>query len=260
MTGIDMHLIRHVLRIDEAQPLWRVFPERRALELFLTQKNTLVVPSKWEDPFEDVLSRCSLKLSDGRRVALGGLTAGFYGQCWTDKPQETDATWRIYAPGKERGVRIRVKAGPLFDTLYHSGLASPELCCFIGKVNYSTEHDIRLWLTRVAVSDDLLDPSNVAVAETLLIKRNEFEHESEVRLLFQDFDHRDQGVIARAFAIDANALVEEVVLDPRWSSQEAAAVSQQLKASGFKGEIHHSQLYHIPEFPDLSDETERALL
>jgi hypothetical protein len=247
MTDVDPPPPRHLLRVDEAQSLWRVLPQNRALKMFEHQRNCLVTPRKWDDPFENFLARCRVTLPDGHKASLGGLTAGFVGQCWTDQELETDATWRIYAPGKKRGMRIRVRAGALLDTIYDPKKPFAGLSCFLGKVVYQSERELRDWLGSVSVTNNLLDGTNVAIVETLLIKRSEFEHEAEVRLLFQD--KRDR--VRKSFAFDTNMLIEQVMLDPRWTRDEAAKAEKQLRCFGYRGPIQHSTLYRVPSFSDL---------
>jgi hypothetical protein len=241
---------RNFLEVDENQPLWRVFSHMRLAELFDTRQLVLVEPAMWEDPFENFLSRCEVKIGT-EKASLGGLTEGFYGQCWTDRADETDATWRIYAPANERGVRVKVKASNLFDCIYDSNRQESALECFLGKVVYQSEGELRRWLESLSVGTQLLDPTNEQIARTLLIKRDPFAHESEVRLLFQDLDHKSKPRIAK-FDCEPTRLVEHILLDPRWTTSEASTFQNIIRCLGYAGPIEHSSLFRIPNFPTLS--------
>ena len=69
-------------------------------------------------------------------------------------------------------------------------------------------------------------------ADLLCIKREAFEHEKEVRLLFQDLDpKRGAGALFR-YKLNANCVFEEVVLDPRLKDGDASALKSKLLSAG----------------------------
>jgi hypothetical protein len=242
---------RNISGIRESDFLWRVFPHARALQLFRDRANVLVAPSKWEDPFENFLSRVPIVMADGTYGVFGKqVTGGFVGQCWTNAAAETDATWRIYAPAETRGVRIKVQAAALFDTIYDSSKPESATRCFLAPIDYKPQSEIHPWLQQLA--DDgpsgLFRTDGAGVASTLLVKRDEFVHEKEVRLLF-DTGGIGEGV--RPFTCDPNELVLHVLLDPRWTRTEASTVESELRTAGYVGPIDYSELYQIPIFPPI---------
>lgn len=243
---IDPPPVRRLLDIQEDDKLWRVFPAQRALQLINEQKNVLVAPSKWDDPFENFLARCILTINSTQTASLDGLTRDFYGQCWCHTEEETDATWRIYVPEKQRGIRIRVRAGTLFDTVYNSHDQLSAIKCFLGKVNYMPEQDLINWLNNLNVQNELLSSDNVNIAKTLLIKRTQFAHENETRLLYCDLGANNCGNKVIKFDCNPGALVEHILLDPRWSRAEAELMERQLRCLGYQGPIEHSTLYSVP--------------
>jgi hypothetical protein len=208
----------------------------------------LVAPSKWDDPFENFLARCRVPIGNNNFASLEGLTSRFYGQCWCHCEAETDATWRIYVPEKQRGIRIRVRAGTLFDTVYSSKGQASAIRCFLGKVEYKSEPDLLSWLSSLNVQQELLTPDNVNIAKTLLVKRSQFSHENETRLLFDLHEENHDGDKIIEFDCDPGALVQHVLLDPRWSEAEAQLMEQQIRCLGYQGPIEHSTLYSIPNF------------
>jgi len=243
--------VRRLLGIQEDESLWRVFPAERALQLFIEKKNVLVAPSKWDDPFENFLARCLVPIENNQFVSLEGLTRAFYGQCWCHSEAETDATWRIYVPEKQRGIRICVRAGTLFDTVYSPKDQASAIRCFLGKVEYKSEPDLLSWLSSLNVQQELLTPDNVNIAKTLLVKRSQFSHENETRLLCDLHAENHGGDKIIKFDCDPCALVQHVLLDPRWSEVEAQLMEQQIRRLGYQGPIEHSTLYSIPDFINL---------
>jgi hypothetical protein len=243
--------VRRLLDVQEDESLWRVFPTERALQLFGEQTNVLVAPSKWDDPFENFLARCRVPIGNNNFASLEGLTSRFYGQCWCHCEAETDATWRIYVPEKQRGIRIRVRAGTLFDTVYSSTDQASAISCFLGKVEYKSEPDLSSWLSNLNVQQQLLTPDNVNIAKTLLVKRSQFSHENEARLLYDLPAENYNGNKIIKFDCDPSNLVQHVLLDPRWSEAEAQLMERQLRCLGYHGPIEHSTLYSVPGFINL---------
>jgi len=121
--------LRNLLNVAEDQRLWRVFTSDHLKAMFRDSALTLVAPRLWGDPFEDFLARCTVTLSD-RATALLAITEGFYGLCWTVEEAESDAAWRIYTADQRRGVRVRVKAGLLFDCIYDPADSRSAISCF----------------------------------------------------------------------------------------------------------------------------------
>jgi hypothetical protein len=250
-TQSDPPPVRRLLRTREDDNLWRVFPAERALQLFNEKKNVMVAPRKWDDPFENFLARCRVPIDTNQFAALDQLTMRFYGQCWCHSEAETDATWRIYAPEKQRGIRIRVRAGTLFDTIYSRQDQNSAVTCFLGQVKYLPEDELTSWLCTLNVVDELLTSNGVGIAETLLTKRIQFGHENETRLLFVLPAERYNGNEILKFDCDPNILVQHVLLDPRWSEPEAKLMEQKLRRLGYQGAIEHSTLYSVPNFINL---------
>lgn len=78
------------------------------------------------------------------------------------------------------------------------------------------------------------------------MKRLEFEHEREVRLLFRDID--DKWSAERLFQrnADPNEVYFEATFDPRMTDDEYERQRVALKAAGFLGDITRSELYRGP--------------
>jgi hypothetical protein len=236
---------------DDAQ-LWRVFRLEYLLALLRDRENVLTKPECWDDPFENILGSCTLFLKpSGPRVSLRGIYGAFYGQCWTKGARETDATWRIYSPAPERGARVRVSAGKLFDTILDPRDEHRSLKAFLGPVEYMTQAEIYDFVVREGAAATL-GASGLAHARMLMIKRREFDHEDEVRLLYSTIEINQAIDRLRRFPVDPGELIEEIVLDPRLLPPEAATREAELRGAGYSGTIHHSHLYAPPEFPELS--------
>lgn len=243
---------RNMHGIDDRTPLWRVFKADYLIGLLRDRANVLTKPECWDDPFETLMGQCMLTLKpSGPRLSLRGLYSAYYGQCWTNAARETDATWRIYAPAKERGVRVRVSAGRLFDTIFDATDHFRSLKAFLGPISYMDQAAIHDLVLKVGAGATL-DGAGLGQARMLLIKRREFDHEAEVRLLYSTIDSKNAIERLRSFPVDPNSLLEELVLDPRLSPSDAKALETTCRSLGYVGPIHHSQLYAPPPFPELA--------
>ncbi|MCA2988896.1 MAG: DUF2971 domain-containing protein [Gemmatimonas sp.] len=230
---------------DASLPIYRIFSQSRFRELVANRANSLVRPVKWDDPFENALLKAQGILEDGTRVSVGFMD-DLYGQCWTTN-RDSDAMWRIYSPNMT-GVRVRTTVGRLYEGLVASCPQYHEISCFIGKVEYLSADSI---VSRFTDSDwatsHVLDTSGCGQAATLLLKRPEFSHEKEVRLIyFANEKNRTDGDVY-SYSIDPFALIDEVAFDPRWESGEFFAAKVEAEKAGFSNVVQ-SELYRLPEF------------
>jgi hypothetical protein len=80
-------------------------------------------------------------------------------------------------------------------------------------------------------------------ADGLLLKRDAFQHEREVRLLYIDSDREFEGREQIEVPIDVNDVIEEIELDPRIIGGGQARRSKWLQNNGFKNVIRRSMLH-----------------
>jgi hypothetical protein len=101
-----------------------------------------------------------------------------------------------------------------------------------------------------AVTGMVLDPTGRGHALSLLIKRDSYDHEEEVRLIFaanrDDFDERQQAVYK--FIVNPNALFDEAVLDPRLDVAQCSDTQARLRAWGFSSPITQSPINVRPNY------------
>lgn len=237
----------NIINIDDLdKPVYRIFPLKRVQELFTNKELVLVNPSKWDDPFENFLLTCSGVTDDGTLVSLQSLADSWFGQCWTTN-SDTDAMWRIYS-GDQKSVRVKTTIRKLAEALLPPGDQFASQNRFIGKVQYYARERIEDFLSSTSFFDISLGGQCSGFAETLLTKRQEFEHESEVRIL----SHEPETTKARSFngfyrvPIDPLKLIDELCFDPRLTDEaQIRNMTQTLKATGFPGPINQSELYKL---------------
>lgn len=231
---------------DLDAPIYRIFPRRRFLELVRARKNALVKPALWDDPFENFFLRSEITGPDGERISIAGLADDWYGQCWTLN-EDTDAMWRIYSHDKD-GIKLRTTISKLFDSFYDKTDTFADLKFLIGRVQYWKQAEIAAFMGKTSFQDISFGGQATGFAKLLCVKREAFEHEREVRLLFQDLDpKRSKGPVV-LFDFDVNAICEEVVVDPRLEETEVAAFKAEIAVAGCTLPVSQSPLYRVPQF------------
>ena len=238
--------VANVLDLDDVNKLWRVFRPEYLVKDLMNRQLTLVRPSTWDDPFENFLEKCRFRLTTGEQVDASPILRRFFGQCWTTSERETDATWRIYSPEKD-GVRVRVSMPHLIGSMWDPSDRFAALKYFIGRVGYVSSAYIDIALKHTPTAP-LTGGGGRNLVQTLLIKRLEFEHEQEARLLFYDAEDQFQGRSLWSVPVDPAVLFEEAVFDPRMPDSVVVEWTSKLRAAGFAGAISQSTLYRPPSW------------
>ena len=222
-------------------PIYRIFSTYWFEQLIITSRNGLVHPSSWDDPFENFFLKNEAELPDGTTVSLSQLSKSWYGQCWT-RNVDSDAMWRIYSPKKD-GVKVITTVRNLFSNFYDSSDKFASLKFLIGSVDYKSRVEIEQFLAKTTFNDLALGGQPHKFAKTLLIKRPEFQHENEVRLLFHDSEGSYGSAGVAVFDFDWKKIISEVSLDPRLTNSEYLELKQKLISLGCSVPIVQSELY-----------------
>ncbi len=224
------------------RPIYRIMKQEHVIGLFADKKNVLSQIHNWKDKFENFQLSLGGVL-DGERFDFG-FKNDFVGQCWT-REYLSEAMWGIYANDpKQRFLRIRSTPRKLLTGLADAHPKMPQDTCFLGKVAYHKEKDLKAFL-----GGGPLSMSAISFARTLLLKRYAFKHESEVRLLhFGNAKDCDKYGLYR-YEVDPHAMVTQIMADPNrdranWLADKAAITA----ATGFTGEIKRSKAYDPPDW------------
>jgi hypothetical protein len=236
----------NVFLLEDVTHLWRVFNPKYLRNDIRNRHLTLVRPNSWDDPFENFLEKCRFKLPTGEAVNAGPILNRVFGQCWTTAEAETDATWRIYSPNK-LGVRIRCSILKLVGSMWDVRDHHAAIKYFAGRVTYVPVEVINVSLRSLATAI-LTGNGGRSLVQSLLIKRREFEHEQEARLIFYDADDQFAQDRLWSFAVEPTEVFDEAVFDPRMTEAEVTEWTVELRAAGFTGSIAQSTLYRPPSW------------
>ena len=223
--------------------VYRMISYSRLVELFQTQKNTLVKPKLWDDTFENFVLKSKLRTPDGKLIEYD-VHDRIYGQCWTLE-KSSDAMWRIYSPDKKR-IRIRTTIGDLLDSISLASVTTNHCEHSVGKVEYLTEKTLVRRAKNTFENDGQVRFGNLF--KSLLIKRKAFKHENEMRLMILDWSENAGKEDIYKYSIDPHSLISQMMIDPRISYSEFKKIRSKIRSkTRFEGEVKRSLLYRLPE-------------
>ncbi len=206
------------------------------------------IVESWEDCYENFFLKCNFFTCDNIPLTAKNQIPGIFGQSWTTK-NESDAMWRIYSNNK-RGVKIKTTAKKLFNALYIDDECMANT--WFGKVQYDTMDNFKNILKRKIQQQDFQGVFQYTLPATEFMKRKEFAHEEEFRVIVMlDSERTNQFKQYKrlAYNIDVNNFVDEYCLDPRLSDTELEVLKQELVAMGAnRDKIIKSNLYSFQPF------------
>ena len=243
MRSGERKMENNVFDIDNIDPkIYRIFSVKRFKELLQTNQLVLVNPDKWDDPFENFFLKANAIEENGSVVSLQKLAKSWYGQCWTFT-EESDALWRIYRSKKD-GIRVTTTIRKLFSQVWDESDKFKSLNYFIGAVEYKSRNEIEGFMSNTSFWDIAIGGQNNGFAKLLCIKREEFSHENEVRLLVHD--NNDSGANGCfPVGIDCQSVIEEICLDPRLEESEFQSLKNEIEKDSEAIPIVQSDLYKV---------------
>lgn len=243
MTNIQNLMENNVFNLDNLDiPIYRIFSYDRFEELIKNKELVLVKPSMWDDPYENFFLKTRVDIGNGEVATLEYLENSWYGQCWTEN-EDTDAMWRIYSHKKD-GIKVRTTARKLFNAILNPSDRFASLKFFMGKVEYKNKVDIINFMQNITFSEISSGGQNDKFAKLLCVKRTEFLHENEIRILVDNVDNSIGGKIFK-ININPDSLFDEICIDPRLSDEDALKLTTKIKMMGVNVNIIQSNLYKL---------------
>ena len=204
--------------LDNDMPLYRVIPFNRLLGILLKGQITFTLTKSWEDVYENFLLKSTFHTGLMENQKLDSYQDTLYGLCFTTK-RESDAMWRIYSQDKN-SIRIRTNLGYIIDMLNKGPINSPykRLEIRIGEVDYPFNHILREKYESLT-ENEILDNFNKHLLDSMFLKRNEFSHEKEFRIIIRGLKAtiKPYQQLPRYlnFPVDPNQFIEKIAFDPR---------------------------------------------
>ncbi len=155
--------------------------------------------------------------------------------------------WRIYS-GDRTGVRLRTTRAKL-EVALTTYKERSSIDFFIGDVEYLSAREVTSRISDIA-KDLKREYKSRRAADALLVKRDAFDHEAEVRVILHDQELIGQPKPKPFFRvpISADTLIDNISFDPRADDAFVKMFTYYLKNSlKFEGTIKKSKLYRVRE-------------
>lgn len=217
--------------MTNSKHLYRILNYKHVMAMFAGRELYFASPRTWDDPYEKALVH---KYSDA-----------LFAQCWCKKAV-SDAMWRIYSTDRT-SLRIRTTRHQLAKALTAAQRAN-KFDFLIEDVEYKTSKLVDVHISQIA--RDLRIEYTVRRAEdALLVKRDAFDHEEEVRVIVHDqaaTEARERSGFK--IGVDPHEIIDSIYFDPRADDAFIGLCTHYLERSiGFKGQIRKSALYRLRE-------------
>ena len=153
---------------------------------------SLTCPNKWtaddDDPFENWLFQAKIHKRESIQSKLIAEGRKFFAQCWSLN-ENSHAMWRLYAD-EYRGFKIQTTPTKLSERV-HRALEGTYFYPRMGKVLYKTEAEVKAEFKRWR--ELIAELNQDGIFKSLLIKREAYASEEEVRLIINNFDAVSQS-------------------------------------------------------------------
>ncbi|MBO7227032.1 MAG: hypothetical protein J6V33_05570 [Bacteroidales bacterium] len=245
----------NTINLDLDIPLYRIMSFERLLEILDEKKLFMVHPTCWDDPYEAFLMR-SPGIGKFGIVGFEQILSSIYGLCFSMK-EECDGLWRNYSCNsckncsksdwKKRNnkplitVKVKTTGRKLMNAFYDIENDFHSLNYWIGKVDYSTDKISEFIGSGIEM---ITDSTACNLVESLLVKREAFEYEEEVRLIYvTDSTKNDSDIYS--FPIEPNEVFDEIEFSPWTPEDDIDRLINRVK-SKYQGKISKSKLYDYP--------------
>lgn len=212
---------------------------------------SLTCPNKWtaddDDPYENWLFQAKIHKRESIQSKLIAEGRKFFAQCWSLN-ENSHTMWRLYAD-EYRGFKIQTTPQKLFERV-HRALEGTYFNPRMGKVLYKTEAELKAEFKRWR--ELIAELNQDGIFKSLLIKREAYASEEEVRLIINNFDAVSQsknGNIRESPHKFLEIQLQDIdwidaitfgakVSDPVYQSERAKLIQYGIDAD----KIHHAKL------------------
>jgi len=212
-----------------ATPVYRFMSFEASQEILLSGSITLVKTKYWEDTYENFLYKSAMLVGE-TPFDLTSHQQRIFGSSWTKK-RESDPLWRIYSQNK-CGVRVRSTMDKLAQCIQRAFSKSIAWTANIGGVRYLSVQDIVSYFEAFSEDDFIAEATNF-FRDSMFMKRPEFEHEEEVRIILK---LKKKGTVLGdviSLPIAPKEVIEEITFDPRISEDVYRLFVSKLKLVGY---------------------------
>jgi len=182
---IEAYIKRNMFGLDPEKKIHRIF---RSSHLKADKGNkviTLPLASGeiWNDPLENPLSSITgVDEATNAPIDYGSLVRRFHALCWTHREKATSSDWHSFSHD-EPATRITTSARKLLSRLFDTCDSGYMNRTWLVQVEYSVGEKIKE-LQNVHEVQKRIESTGAQLALSVATVRSDYEHEDEVRLLY----------------------------------------------------------------------------
>lgn len=265
---------------NDEDTLWRYMSFEQFVNILATESLFFTRAYKYDDPFEGYIHKVTTKsindIFDDINIAnMNNVDkAKLYAilrkheieqkyimcNCWHKSSDESMGMWEKYHL-RNSGIAIKTTMAKLKESI------TDTINVYIGNIEYiSRENFQRQYVKKV---NDLILNSQPILYHPYFYKRDVFKYEQEVRVIIdiesimgdvferlKDEDFSNPDIIAsefpdisnqgKAYDVDVNTLVEEIIISPYAESWIENTVRLIVQKYGFKFDVNSSTLLDLP--------------
>lgn len=242
-TFFSSHVVYFDFNKQKQMPLYKFYNIRALTPLLTNHMLYIDRVNTWEDVYENFFLKAHLFHKSLRApIVTDQIVNAIFGQCWTYAP-ETDAMWRIYSQNKT-GIRIQTNVEKLLSAIFVDDSCIADT--WLGIINYSSAQDINNYVLKNTKIDSISIWRNL-MPQTQFLKRKEFEHEKEFRIIKMIESSTADKIVSYkrlAFEIDIDYFIDSYLLDPRLDDETFMQQKEYLiKLGADPNKISKSDLY-----------------
>lgn len=243
---------------DFDRPLYRIFPLCYFKSALSEKRLTLVRPTVWEDPHEDICEKGQMSAKNFETKRLLPYLQPAFAQSWS-LDGDSDALLRAYSrvikdestkrniEQKYEGVQVKTTVRKLLGALatFSNSVHDKNFEFYLGSVKY-VENPAQEITNGLNSHGPKVLGEGYGRAQSLLLKRLAYRHESEVRIVVLSKSQTDDKLFN--LNIDPNKLFERVKFDPRLVTSERLEREKQAKELGYHNDFEQSFEYQYTLF------------
>ena len=170
----------------------------------------LANPTEWTDPFEKRFVTATYIDDAGNKKPFEWKDKLFCA-CFT-QTLRSEAYWSVYSR-KNIGIQFTIDRKELLEELNKYCTLNSNFKVYLGKVEYKNAKDIQMNLSDIPIDNkDKITSKDHLKARLLLLKRNDFKYENEIRLIVVKKDSTKENGIK--LPIDIHKVIQRITIDP----------------------------------------------
>lgn len=218
-------------------PIYHFMRLEYLVQMLRSKEMKVAKIQSWDDKWEGFFLRKRYNI-DGKHLETDSILSSIYGQSWTmTDPDIYDILWRCYnnelvgynyVAIKTSVLKLRNVVNMNFNEMQRSGI-------YLGPILYRTQEEIvsEIASARLEMSSQIHED----IIDACFSKRDTFEYEKELRLIFFDDDQSENNATLFSGSIENSGLlkvpvgddfIEEVIIDPRLMVKKNECYKQRL--------------------------------